>query len=251
MRAPSNPSLERRPREAGRLSSNVRFANTTTMALTLFGLRRSVYTRIVRLALEEKRVPYRLTEVEIFGPDGVPTEHRLRHPFGRIPVLDHDGLSIFETAAITRYIDERFEGPRLQPVEAGARARMNQVIGVLDSYAYRPMVWGIFVQQVRLPMQGLPSDEQQITKSIGEASAALAFLEGLAPSSASLTGNEFSLADIHAYPMLCYLALAPEGAALLQQYHRLHEWLARMRGRASVQATVTPYEPEAHAATRI
>jgi glutathione S-transferase len=56
----------------------------------LFGLERSVYTRIARLALEEKGVPYSLHEVEIFGASGVPQEHLQRHPFGRTTVLLHE-----------------------------------------------------------------------------------------------------------------------------------------------------------------
>jgi Glutathione S-transferase, N-terminal domain len=51
----------------------------------LYGLSRSVYTRIARLALEEKGVRYTLEEVEIFEPVGAPAEHLVRHPFGRIP----------------------------------------------------------------------------------------------------------------------------------------------------------------------
>jgi glutathione S-transferase len=119
----------------------------------LFGLERSVYTRISRLAFEEKGIAYGLSEVEIFGPSGVPAEHFKRHPFGRIPTLQHGPLSLYETNAITRYIDEAFVGPILQPSDAAQRARMNQAISLLDAYAYRPMVWGDFVQRVRIPLQ--------------------------------------------------------------------------------------------------
>jgi glutathione S-transferase len=64
--------------------------------MKLYGLSRSVYTRTARLALEEKGVGYELCEVEIFGEHGVPPEHYARHPFGRIPVLEHDGFMLFE-----------------------------------------------------------------------------------------------------------------------------------------------------------
>src|SRR5262245_34409659 len=114
----------------------------------LYGLSRSVYTRIARLALEEKGVRDTIEEAAIFGPDGVPDEHRARQPVGRIPAFVHDGFLLYETDAITRYVDETFVGSRLQPQEPRARARMSQVIGIVDSYAYRPMVWGVFVARM-------------------------------------------------------------------------------------------------------
>jgi glutathione S-transferase len=33
-------------------------------------------------------------------------EHLKRHPFGKVPVLDWDGLSILETTAITRFLND-------------------------------------------------------------------------------------------------------------------------------------------------
>jgi glutathione S-transferase len=212
------------------------------MSLILFGLQRSVYTRIARLALEEKALRYELHEVEIFGPAGVPRDHWARHPFGRIPVLNHDGFLLYETTAITRYVDESFDGPALQPVEPTRRARMNQAISVLDSYAYRPMVWGIFVQRLRRPAEGKPSDEDEIHESIPVAGAALDALETLLDHGPYLTGSTLTLADLHAFPMLCYLALTNEGKVLLRRRTGLLRWFEMMQVRASVAATTSTYE---------
>ena len=55
--------------------------NMTVEKVRLLGLRISVYTRIVRLALEEKKVAYELEEVDIFADSGPPQEYLLRHPF--------------------------------------------------------------------------------------------------------------------------------------------------------------------------
>jgi glutathione S-transferase len=208
----------------------------------LFGLERSVYTRIARLALEEKGVAYDLTEVEIFGSAGVPTEHRRRHPFGRVPVLRHAQFALYETGAITRYVDEAFNGPRLQPSEPAARARMNQTISVLDSYAYRPMVWGVFVERVRKPMTGGNPDERAIADSLAAAETCLAVLDQPAGGSRFLLGDELTLADLHAYPMLRYLALAPEGNELVRKFASLHAWFERMHARPSVTRTRSKYE---------
>lgn len=208
----------------------------------LFGLERSVYTRIARLALEEKAVPYSLQEVEIFGPEGVPKEHFQRHPFGRIPVLQHGALSLYETSAITRYVDEAFAGPALQPTSPSQRARMNQVIGLLDFYAYRPMVWGIFVQRVRVPLSGGTPDEPQIANSLQSSATCLGAFEALLSSAPFLAGEAISLADLHAFPMLRYLCLAPEGLALFRRHQALLRWYEDMLTRLSVSKTASRYE---------
>jgi glutathione S-transferase len=212
--------------------------------LFLFGLERSVYTRIARLTLEEKGVPYLLQEVEIFGPSGVPEHHFDRHPFGRIPVL-HDGdFSLYETSAITRYVDDAFPGPNLQPVDPRSRARMNQIIGLLDAYAYRSMVWGVFVQRVRVPLEGGIPNDAEINDSLQKAATCLNSLSILLGSAPFLTGEHISLADLHAYPILRYLCLAPEGNTLLKGYQELLRWYEAMLLRPSVFQTQTLYEFE-------
>jgi len=210
--------------------------------VVLYGLTRSVYTRIARLALEEKGVPYTLEEVEIFGPQGVPADHLRRHPFGRIPVLAHGNFSLYETAAIGRYVDEAFSGPALQPPSASARARMAQIVGVLDAYAYRPMVWGVFVQRVRFALQGKAADEALIAASMQAARSVLAALDSLMGDSPFLAGAAVSLADLHAYPMLGYLVLAPEGSTAIEAHPRIARWMASLANRPSVQRTRSPYE---------
>ena len=53
--------------------------------------------------------------------------------FGKIPAFEHGGFRLYEAGAINRYVDEAFPGPRLQPEHPRARARMNQIISILDS----------------------------------------------------------------------------------------------------------------------
>ncbi len=206
----------------------------------LFGLARSVYTRVARLALEEKGVAHALEEVEVFGPAGVPAEHLARHPFGRIPVLRHGDFLLYETAAITRYVDEAFPGPALQPAGARARARMNQLVGLLDAYAYRPMVWGVFVERV---LEGDAVDEAVVAPALDAARRCLHEIDRLQDGAAHLAGDALSLADLHAFPMLHVLALAPEGAALVASRPRLQAWLERMAARPSAQRTQVAYAP--------
>ena len=208
----------------------------------LYGLSRSVYTRVARLALEEKGVRYALEEVEIFGPAGVPAEHLARHPFGRIPSFVHDGFTLYETGAITRYVDEAFVGSRLQPQEARARARMNQVIGIVDSYAYRPMVWGVFAARIVGPEEGIEPDEQLVAESLAKAATCCRAFEEILGCSRYFIGDELTLADLHAVPTLLYFAMTREGAQTLSAHPRLRAWLDNMTARPSVQRTKGKFE---------
>jgi len=211
-------------------------------AVVLYGLSRSVYTRIARLALEEKGVEYALEEVEIFGPAGAPPAHLERHPFGRIPVLEHAGFVLYETGAVTRYIDEAFPGPALQPADAAARARMNQVIGIVDAYAYRPMIWGVFVNRVSIPREGRVADEVAISSALPRIRTALRALEGVLGAQPFLAGEQLSLADLHVAPVLLYFQLTVEGRRMMAEHPRLEAWLAGMKERHSVQTTKSIYE---------
>src|SRR5689334_25046846 len=99
------------------------------MSLVLHGYRYSVYVRIARLTLAEKGVAYDRVEVNPFAPDP-PASYLALHPFNRVPTLVHDGFVLYETGAITRYIDRAFPGPALQPTGPHALARMDQIIGI-------------------------------------------------------------------------------------------------------------------------
>jgi glutathione S-transferase len=58
----------------------------------------SPYGRAVFATLEEKRADYRLAPVTSETAKREP--HLSRHPFGRVPVLEHGDLMLYETQAI-------------------------------------------------------------------------------------------------------------------------------------------------------
>jgi glutathione S-transferase len=202
----------------------------TIMPLVLHGYHYSVYLRIVRLTLAEKGVGYDRVEVNPFAPD-VPASYLALHPFGRVPALVHDGFALYETGAITRYIDRAFPGPALQPTGPQALARMDQVIAIVDSYGYWPMVRQVFSQGVFRPRLGEPADTAEIERGLAASAKVLAALEPLVAEGGP------TLADLHLGAMMAYFALAPDGAALLQRHKRLTAWWAELSARPSFAAT--------------
>lgn len=204
---------------------------------TVFGAGYSVYVRTVRLALEEKGVPYRLEDVDIFAKDGPPPDYRSRHPFSRIPAFEYDGFRLYEAGAITRFIDEAFPGPALMPDTPEARARVNQIISILDSYAYRTWVWDIFVERIDRPSDGGTSDERKIAAALPRAETCLAAIEELMQADAYFLGSEPTLADLHTAPMIALFRRTPEGEGMLAGRSRWEEWWKRMSERPSMIST--------------
>src|SRR6185312_965958 len=94
----------------------------------------------VRWALEEARLPYRVRLLEQ-GDQNKP-EYRALQPFGQVPILEENGLVLFESGAIVLYIAER--SGALLPENPAARARAVQwLIAALNSV--EPAVWNVFV----------------------------------------------------------------------------------------------------------
>src|SRR5712671_6905414 len=205
------------------------------MSLTLHGYRYSVYVRIARLVLAEKGVAYDRIEIDPFAP-AIPTYYLALHPFGRVPTLVHEDFVLYETGAITRYLDRAFGGPTLQPQQARALARMDQVIGIVDSYAYWPLVRQVFSHRAFRPALGRPVDEAEVARGLAAAAKVLGALEALA-AEPFIVGPAISLADFHLGAMIAYFTLAPEGSALLDTHPRLAAWWRHVSRRPSFAAT--------------
>ena len=206
----------------------------------LYGPQFSTYVRSARLALAEKGVAYDLEEIDMFAGAHKDAAHLARHPFGKVPVFEHEGFILYETCAILRYVDEAFQGPRLQPGDPGGRARMTQIISVIDCYAYRPMIPGIVIPRFVAARSKKKPDEAAIDAAVPEAAEALTVLESLFVGE-FLAGKALSLADLHLAPIHDYFRQTPEGESLLSGAPKLSRWWSTMSRRPSMQETTPSF----------
>lgn len=206
------------------------------MSLDLYGYRYSVYSWIAKVALHEKGVAHAWIEVDPFAPD-VPTEYRKIHAFQRVPALSHDGFLLYETCAMTRYVDEAFRGPDLQPADPGRRARCTQIVSIVDSYAYWPLIRQAYAHRVFRRLRGIACDDAEAEKGLRTAPNVLGALEAVAEDAAFLCGPALSLADIHLAPMIGYFTKVPEGAAMVSSYPKLTAWWSVVSSRIAFQDT--------------
>jgi glutathione S-transferase len=86
--------------------------------VAVYGFQVSTFVNIVGLVLVEKGVPFAFHDL---ASEMGTARHLALHPFNRVPILEHDGFRLYETAAIALYVDEAFDGPPLRPADAKAR----------------------------------------------------------------------------------------------------------------------------------
>lgn len=196
----------------------------------------SPYGRAVLATLAEKGVSCRLVPV---APGSLKVEpHTSRHPFGRVPVLDHDGFMVYETQAIVRYLDRVVPGPMLTPTDPKLAARMDQVMNVCDWYLFPGAGTVIAFQRIVGPrIMGLAPDEAAITQAMPKAHAVFAELSRLLGDNSYFAGDRVTLADLMIAAQLDFIAQTPEWAPLSAAAPNLVSWLARMNERVSMKQT--------------
>jgi len=134
-----------------------------------------------RWALEEAGLPYR-TKLLQPGEQTKP-EFRALQPFGQVPVLEEDGLVLFESGAIVLHIGERSE--TLLPKEPSARARAQQwlvaALNTIEPFAMEVAIIDIFYANEEWAKLRRPSAVEWVKRRLDALSGALAdkpFLDG-------------------------------------------------------------------------
>ena len=192
--------------------------------------------RSVMVALEEKQAPWRLAALAP-GAHKQPL-HITRHPFGRVPVLEHDGVTVYETQAILRYIDRVVPNPPLTPASPIAAAAMDQVMGVNDWYLFQGVGTVICFQRIVGPrLMGITPDEAAIEAVMPKAHIVFNELNRLLDKRAYFAGDQLSLADLLVAPQIAFFAETPEWTVLTAAAPNLIAWNERMAARPSMQAT--------------
>ena len=196
----------------------------------------SPFARAVLVTLEEKHAPYRLAPIAP-GAHRAP-EHLQRHPFGRIPVLEHGSFRLYETQSIVRYIDRVVPQPPLTPSQPQAAARMDQLMNINDWYLFQGVANVIVFQRIIRPrLLGQPTDEAAISEAMPRARLVFDELARQLNEQPFFAGAALSLADVVLAPQLDFFRTLPEWTVLTAKHGNLCAWLERMVARPSLVAT--------------
>jgi glutathione S-transferase len=211
----------------------------------IVGSSRSTYTWAVRMVCEEKGIDYVLRETPLRSPDLLAV-----HPFGKMPVLIHGDVELFESKAVATYLDRRFPGPVVFPSDALGAAQVEQWVSLVNTLVDRTLVRTyLFAYIAPRTADGTP-DRAAIDAVMPAVRRQLAVLDAAVAPTGYLADGRFTFADINLLPILYRLQQAPEGAQALAASRYLKAYLERHSERPSFQRTVPPAgPPDAHALT--
>jgi glutathione S-transferase len=187
------------------------------------------------MALAEKGVTdFKQVPLNVLAGDPKTPEHRERHPFGKVPVLDHDGVRILETTAIARYLNDVLPGKSLVPPTPKDRARMDMVIGIIDSYGYGALIGGVTAYHLFPDFVG-GKNEAMHKNGLENGRKALEVAMKTRGASPFIAGD-LSLADLYLAPIAFYVSLTPDKDALFN-VPGFADWWAKMQALKSYKDT--------------
>jgi glutathione S-transferase len=203
--------------------------------MTLWGYDASTYVRTVKMLLAEKGVG-QLNQVQLNVLEGDPKkpEHLERHPFGKVPVLDHDGIRILETTAITRYLNDALPGKSLIPTTPKDRARMDMIVSIIDSYGYGALIGGVAAYHLFPDFVG--GKNVAMRKGGIENGRKVIELAMKTKGSSPFIAGELSLADLYLAPIAFYVSLTPDKDAVFN-VDGFTDWWTKIQALPSFKAT--------------
>jgi len=206
--------------------------------LQIIGAPQSNYVWVVRMACEEKGVPYDLAPARPHSP-----EVDAIHPLGKIPVVRHGDVELCESKAITTYVDKAFRGPKLIPDDPRGAAEVEKWVSLVNT-AVDPCMVRTYLLNYVFPKgaDGQP-DRAAIDGVLPIMQKLVDMLDKAVAKSGHLAGNGFTLADINLMPILYYIQRFPEGRGMVEKAKNLAAYFARHSERPSFKATIPPPPP--------
>ncbi|KAG0586364.1 hypothetical protein KC19_2G084800 [Ceratodon purpureus] len=209
------------------------------MGIVVLGSYLSPYSLRVLIELEELVVDYELKPVNIKQGEHRTPEFLKMQPFGQVPVLQDDDLTLFESRAITRYLAEKFDGQGtpLLGKSMKEKALVNQWVEVESQNYDRPLI-AIVEQVVWKPSWGKTTNEEIVAAEMAKLEKVLDVYEAQLTKHKYLAGDFFSLADLGHLPGTHLLVnIGKKGAVFADRPH-LNAWWEDISSRPSFKKTM-------------
>jgi glutathione S-transferase len=194
--------------------------------MKIFGHPMSTCTRKVLTTLAETGTPYELELVDFAKGEHKQPAHLARQPWGKVPSLDDDGFTMYESRAMCRYINAK-AGGKLVPADARGLGLMEQWISIEYSYFTTPSMKYVFHYFFKREQE--PAVMENAAK---ELEVAMPVLDAHLAKHEYFAGADFSIADITYMPYVEY-AIGTPAKEIYGKHPHFMAWWSRVSERPS------------------
>ncbi|PVH87702.1 glutathione S-transferase [Cadophora sp. DSE1049] len=220
-------------------------------AFTLYGARGSTNTDRVRLTLSEGGfTDYELVLLNLQKGEQKSSEHKSRHPWGKIPALTStDGFTLYESRAICKYLATKYSFQLLPPAsDIEATALFDQAQSVETLYFAEP-AGRIAFEKFAKRFMGLPADEAVVSDALRSVEGVFDVAEGILREREFMAGKKFSLVDIYYIPLIQRLFACGYGDIVIGR-QAVSAWWDRCITRPAIQRMLAADKEAMVAASR-
>jgi glutathione S-transferase len=200
------------------------------MSLKIYGVARSRASRVIWMA-KELGLDYEHIKVDFATGETRRPEHLALNPNGHVPVVDDDGLILWESMAINLYLAKKYGAGGLYPSRLEDEARVWQwsLWGMTE--VERPLLTAMMNRAVYPESQRDLAAADAAEKTLAQP---LGVLDGVLGRSAYLLGDRFTVADLN---VASILAWARPARIDMSPFPRVAEWLKNCAERPAASAT--------------
>jgi glutathione S-transferase len=187
-------------------------------------------------ALEELGVPYEKVKIDLVARDQDKPAFLALNPNGKVPLLVHDGVPIFESVAIMIHLGETFGvDKQLFPAPGLARAEAIKWLVWCNVSVGEALSRYLHNTSPRIPEERHNAKAGEVAKA--DVDKHLTILENALEGKQWLVGDSFTLTDLHVSGWMAYVGMCGFDLA---RYPKLEAWAKRASSRPAFARVMAP-----------
>ena len=204
-------------------------------SIKIYSSARCPYAQRTRMLMIEKEIPFELTEVDLRNK---PDWFLAVSPYGKVPVIVDDGQTIYESAIINEYLDEKYKSIPMMPEEPVERAKARIWMDYCTN-KYLTLSRKLLVDH---------GNEELQTENKKKMKESLIYIEKECfeknANGPFWLGNNISLVDLHYAPFFERFGAFKElfGVEWPKECIKISDWWSAIQKRDSYKMTVLPTE---------
>jgi glutathione S-transferase len=187
--------------------------------LKIYGFPVSIPSNRVRFVVNKLGLDYQYVPVNLLAGEHMTEEFLKLNPIGKVPVMNEDGFTLFESNAISKYLSRKHNSS-LYPEDIVQRANVDKWIDFASIHV-GSAVTKVFFNRVLAPLVNVEVDERSIKDGLSFLDRFLPLVDNQLKENEYLAGSELTLADIN---LLANLDPAEVAQVDLSPYENIVKW---------------------------